>query len=248
MNKVLDLMKRMGEDISPLSFWDKIIDEKPIFLKEGLIASYNGEMVLNAICDSFHLRRNGKAHKISLEPLRGIEHVYIGDAFLTKENEEDIIKVRLDADEDFIDVIKKRLEKYGWNLFRTDKDEDNKTIFSFEKRYPTSFYARNILNITDKIYHIGPSNIIDKVKKQGLIPKESKSPGFYNEPRIYFSFEKDYYDLEDLASIRDVDSMVIFEIDVTKLNSEHKFFWDGRMPNAFFSLEPISPNAITVII
>lgn len=248
MNKILDLMKRMGENISPTSFWDKIIDEKPIFLKEGLIASYNGEMVLNAICDSFHLRRNGKTHKISLEPLRGIEHVYIGDAFLTKENEEDIIKVRLDADEDFIDVIKKRLEKYGWNLFRTDKDEDNKTIFSFEKRYPTSFYARNILNITDKIYHIGPSNIIDKVKKQGLIPKESKSPGFYNEPRIYLSFEKDYYDLEDLASIRDVDSMVIFEIDVTKLNPEHKFFWDGRMPNAFFSLEPISPNAITVII
>lgn len=247
MNNVLDLIKRMGEDISPLSFWDKIIDEKPIFLKEGLIASYNGEMVLNAICDSFHLRRNGKTHKISLEPLRGIEHVYIGDAFLTKENEEDIIKVRLDADEDFIDVIKKRLEKYGWNLFRTDKDEDNKTIFSFEKRYPTSFYARNILNITDKIYHIGPSNIIDKVKKQGLIPKESKSPGFYNEPRIYLSFEKDYYDLEDLASIRDVDSMVIFEIDVTKLNSEHKFFWDGRMPNAFFTLEPIPPKAINII-
>ena len=70
------------------------------------------------------------------------------------------------------------------------------------------------MNITDKIYHIGPSNIIDKVKKQGLIPKESKSPGFYNEPRIYLSFEKDYYDLEDLASIRDVDSMAIFEIDV----------------------------------
>lgn len=247
MNKILDLMKRMGENISPTSFWDKIIDEKPIFLKEGLIASYNGEMVLNAICDSFHLRRNGKTHKISLEPLRGIEHVYIGDAFLTKENEEDIIKVRLDADEDFIDVIKKRLEKYGWNLFRTDKDEDNKTIFSFEKRYPTSFYARNILNITDKIYHIGPSNIIDKVKKQGLIPKESKSPGFYNEPRIYLSFEKDYYDLEDLASIRDVDSMVIFEIDVTKLNSEHKFFWDVRMPNAFFTLEPIPPKAINII-
>lgn len=247
MNKILDLMKRMGENISPTSFWDKIIDEKPIFLKEGLIASYNGEMVLNAICDSFHLRRNGKTHKISLEPLRGIEHVYIGDAFLTKENEEDIIKVRLDADEDFIDVIKKRLEKYGWNLFRTDKDEDNKTIFSFEKRYPTSFYARNILNITDKIYHIGPSNIIDKVKKQGLIPKESKSPGFYNEPRIYLSFEKDYYDLEDLASIRGVDTMVTFEIDVNRLNPEHKFFWDGRMPNAFFTLEPIPPKAINII-
>ena len=125
MEKILDLMKRMGENISPLSFWDKMIDENPIIIKEGLITSYNGEMVLNAICDSFHLRKNGQT-KISIEPLRGTEYIYIGDAYITKENEEEIIKVRLDANEDFIDIIKKRLEKYGWNLFRKDKDENNK--------------------------------------------------------------------------------------------------------------------------
>lgn len=245
MEKILDLMKRMGENISPLSFWDKMIDENPIIIKEGLITSYNGEMVLNAICDSFHLRKNGRT-KISIEPLRGTEYIYIGDAYITKENEEEIIKVRLDTNEDFIDIIKKRLEKYGWNLFRKDKDENNKYIFSFEKRFPTSFVARNILKITDKIYHVGPSNIVEKVKRQGLIPKESKSPGFYNEPRIYFSFENDY-NWDMIASIRGVKSMVTFEIDVTKLNPEHKFFWDGRMPNAFFSLEPIPFTAITVI-
>lgn len=132
MNKVLDLMKRMGEDISTLSFWDKLIDEKPIVLKEGLITSYDGEIVLNAICDSFHLRRNGKTPKISTGPLRGSDYIYIGDAFLSKENEEEIIKIKLEAKEDFIDVIKKRLEKYGWSLFRKDKDENNKTIFNFE--------------------------------------------------------------------------------------------------------------------
>ena len=132
MNKVLDLMKRMEEDISPLSFWDKLIDEKPIVLKEGLITSYDGEIVLNAICDSFHLRRNGKTPKISTGPLRGSDYVYIGDAFLSKENEEEIIKIKLETKEDFIDVIKKRLEKYGWSLFRKDKDENNKTIFNFE--------------------------------------------------------------------------------------------------------------------
>ena len=246
MNKVLDLMKRMGEDISPLSFWDKLIDENPIVLKEGLITSYDGEIVLNAICDSFHLRRNGKTPKISAEPLRGSDYVYIGDAFLSKENEEEIIKIKLEAKEDFIDVIKKRLEKYGWSLFRKDKDENNKTIFNFEKRYPTSFYARNILNITDKIYHIGPSTIVNKVKKQGLIPKESKSPGFYNEPRIYLSFENNY-NWDMVAAIRGVDTMVTFEIDVNKLNPEHKFFWDGRMPSAFFTLEPIPPKAINII-
>ena len=75
MDKILDLMKRMGENIPPMSFWDKMIDERPIFLKEGLITSYSGEMVLNAICDSFHLRRNGKTPKISLEPLRGVARI-----------------------------------------------------------------------------------------------------------------------------------------------------------------------------
>lgn len=246
MDRILDLMRRMGEDISPLSFWDKIIDESPIVLKEGLITSYDGNLVLNAICDLYHLRRNGKVSKISLEPLRGVEYIYIGDAFLIQKNEEDIIKIKLDTNEDFINVIKKRLEKYGWSFFRKDKDENNKSIFYFEKRYPTSFYARNILKITDKIYHIGPSNIVSKVKKQGLIPKESKSPGFYNEPRIYFSFDYDF-DWNSIALIRGVESMVTFEINVNELNPNHKFLWDGRMSNAFFSLEPIPPKAIRII-
>ena len=65
---------------------------------------------------------------------------------------------------------------------------------------------------------------------------------------IYFSFEKDNYDLEDIALIRGVESMITFEIDVNQLNPDHKFFWDGRMPNAFFSLEPITPRVIKVIL
>ena len=246
MEKILDLMKRMGENISPLSFWDKMIDEMPIILKEGLITSYGGKMVVNAICDSFHLRKNGKTSKISLEPLRGKEYIEIGDTFLTTENEEEIISIKLDTNEDFIDVIKKRLKKYGWSLYKTEKDNNGKTIFYFEKRFPTSFLARNILRITDKIYHVGPSNIINKVKKQGLIPKESKSPGFYNEPRLYFSFENDI-DWSVIEPIRGIDSVTTFEIDVNKLNSEHKFYWDNRMPKSFFSLDPISPKAIKII-
>ena len=50
-----------------------------------------------------------------------------------------------------------------------------------------------------------------------------------------------------VAAIRGVDTMVTFEIDVNKLNPEHKFFWDGRMPSAFFTLEPIPPKAISII-
>ena len=96
MKKVLDLMKRMGEPISTTSVWGKMITDAPIIINEGLITSYDSTMVLNAICDSFHLAKNGDRKEMLLYTIRGTEYVYIGDAFLGKEeNGEDVIKITL---------------------------------------------------------------------------------------------------------------------------------------------------------
>ena len=106
MEKVLDLMKRMGEPISTTSVWGKMITDAPIIINEGLITSYDSRMVLNAICDSFHLAKNGNRKEMLLYTIRGTEYVYIGDAFLGKEeNGEDVIKITLDTNEEFIKTI-----------------------------------------------------------------------------------------------------------------------------------------------
>lgn len=58
MDKTLDLMNRMGETVSTESMWGHMIERNPIVLSEGLITSYDSKLALNAICDSFRLRKN----------------------------------------------------------------------------------------------------------------------------------------------------------------------------------------------
>lgn len=248
MKKVLDLMKRMGKPISTTSVWGKMITDAPIIINEGLITSYDSTMVLNAICDSFHLAKNGDRKEMLLYTIRGTEYVYIGDAFLGKEeNGEDVIKITLDTNEEFIKTIEKRMNKYGWALYRDD-NINNKTVFSFEKRYPTCGTIGKLLRFTDKLYHVAPENVINKIMKQGLIPKASKTLGLTNEPRIYLWVNKpENNDWEKMFKARgDIDG-VLLSIDLTKLNPEHKLYFDNRMPNALFSLEPIPNKAIEII-
>jgi hypothetical protein len=248
MKKVLDLMKRMGENVSPESFWDNVMSDTPIIITEGLITSYDSTMVLNAICDSFHLAKNGNRKEMLLYTMKDIEYVYIGDAFLVKkENDEDVIKVSLDTNESFIEKIEQRLLKYGWALYRTE-NENNKTVFYFEKRYPTCGTVGKLLRFTDKLYHIAPENAINKILKQGLIPKKSKTYGFENEPRVYLWLnEPENTQWDVMFKTRGNTEGIVLSIDLTKLNPQNKMYFDNRMPNALFSLEPIPNKAIEII-
>lgn len=248
MEKVLELMKRMGEETSSRNYWDYLITDYPIILQEGLIKSYDSRLVFNSICDSFHLRKNGKATEHILLKMQGEEYVYIGDAFHNKgENGEDNISISLDGNENFITKIEEKFNSYGWSLFRKDETLDGKTIFLFEKRYPTSFQVKNLLSIgKEEIYHITNDRLRNKILKQGLIPKESKYIGFQNEPRIYFWInEEDVFD--SVNNLKSNEKNILLKINLSELNLEHKFYIDHRLHNAIFSLEPIPPKAITII-
>lgn len=248
MDKIIDLMNRMGESISASNYWEVRMKEIPIVLQEGLITTYHPITTLNAICDCFNLRLNGKNRQYSLPKIRGFETTYIGDAYLVKnKNSDDIIKIKLDEIENYneiISLIEKRMNKYGWSLYRTDKN-NNEKIYYFEKLFPFSFNTKHLQRINDVIYHIAPIKIKDKILKQGLIPKESKTPGFKNEPRIYFHIFQD--DAINWNKITQRENCLI-EIDLSKLNPEHKFYIDSRMVDTFFSKEPISPITIKNII
>ena len=248
MEKVLDLMRRMGESVSTRSFWDYLLTDAPIIINEGLITSYDSSTVLNAICDSFHLAKNGNRREILTYTIKGLEYVYIGDAYLRKtENGEDIIKITLDTNESFIEKITERMNKYGWALYRTESEYD-KTVFYFEKRYPTCGTIGKLLRFTNKLYHIAPENVVNKILKQGLVPKESKTHGLENEPRIYLWLnEPEDTQWEVMFKTKGNVKGVLLSIDLTKLKPDHKIYFDNRMPNALFSLEPIPNNAIEII-
>ena len=76
MDKILDLMKRMGQTVSTESMWGYMIEQNPIILSEGLITSYNSVLALNAICSSFRLRKNGKQKDSLLLTLQNKERLY----------------------------------------------------------------------------------------------------------------------------------------------------------------------------
>ena len=250
MEKVLDLMTRINESVNYSdNYWDYLISDNPIVIKEGLIKSYDSEMVFKAICQTFHLRNEGKERNFILLKLKGEEYTYLGSAFLDKqENGEDIIKIKLDYNEDFIKTIIKRFEKYGWSLYRDDKDLDGKTIFYFEKKFPTKFIAEKLNKIgVNYLYHVAPKKIKKKILKQGLIPKESKTPGFYNEPRIFlWLLEEDAYYWFNNNNIINQDKILI-QIDIRKLNPTHNFFVDGRLYDTLYVKDPIPNNAIKII-
>lgn len=249
-NEIIELMNRMGENISTTSVWGKVITETPIIINEGLITSYDSQMVLNAICESFHLSKNGNRVESLSSLIKNKKYVYIGDAYLTNENDEDVIKICLDTNISFIETISKRMEKYGWSLFRQDDTLDNKIIFSFEKRYPTTGTVGKLLRFTKTLYHIAPQNVINKIMKQGLIPKPSKTPGFTNEPRVYLWVNKpqdmQWGDIFKTRSNTNTNA-VLLSIDLTQMDENHKIYFDNRMEGTLFSLEPIPPHVITIV-
>ena len=245
MDKILDLMNRMGEPITSSNYWEVRMKETPIVLQEGLITTYHPNTTLNAICKSFNLRQNGENKQYSLPQIMGEKTSYIGDAYLIKNKySDDTIKISLDFNEDIITHIEKRMNKYGWSLYRIDKNIEGRNEYYFEKLFPHSFLTKHLQPYFDFIYHVAPINIKDKILKQGLIPKESKTPGYKNEPRVYFS--TNFNDALDW-DIETQRNNVIFKIDLNKLNPEHKFYIDARMVDTLFSKEPIPPTAIEII-
>ena len=250
MDKVLDLMKRMGEDISINGFWDSLIGNNPLIINEGLFVSHKTDKVVKNLIKDFNLRYYGKEFPDLSLLAKNIEKTYIGDIFVKKaQNEEENITISLDTNEGFIKYIEQRLKTFGWALYRKEKDIQGKTIFYFEKRFPFNLTTNSLMNLgLEYIYHCLPDILIEKVMTQGLIPKESKSPGFYNEPRLYFWAFKEYVDIDDFdPRLRGAKKNIVLEIDLNKINIDHKFYYDGRMPGAIFSLEPIPPKAIKII-
>lgn len=242
-------MKRMGENIDIGGEIDTLISNKPIFLKEGLIATYNSKDVLNAICDDFQLAQNGKRGQPISSKIKGSKYVFTGDAYIKTVNDEEIIVVILDIkDDSFVEKLTKRMSKYGWSFFKNETNTENQFVIFFEKRYPLKVLPKHILCSTNKLYHITPRKVLSKILKQGLIPKKSKTYGYENEPRVYLWGDKpDDFKINNSynPSTENVDN-VLLSIDVNKLNPTHAIYFDNRTPYAFFSLEPISPNAIEV--
>lgn len=144
---------------------------------------------------------------------------------------------------EYLDTIKKDIP------FSVFNDYDEITIwlnkkFDFEKGVPI------------ELFHLTQKKHINKINKQGLIPK-SKNVIEKHPDRIYLFLDeedaKNFTVLKDLYSYSDVrmtiDDFILLKID-TRLLKNLKLYEDPKFDKniiAFYTYDNISPNAISVI-
>lgn len=106
------------------------------------------------------------------------------------------------------------------------------------------YYVNQIENEPNLLYHITKKSLLDKIKKQGLVPK-SKSKKVYHPERVYFALDIN----SALALTKDFkqyfnDDMLLLTISTEKLNNV-KFYEDPDYAKfGVFTLDNIPPQAI----
>ena len=235
-------MSRIDNTFTPGTLFEESVERIPLRIEEGLIKSYPIERVAESIASLFNLQYNGKVN--ALNPIRGITTTN-GEIRITSENGADkIISVEV-TNEDIIEDMDRHFLKYGWFNFRTDGN-----VHKYERKFGDRFSAKQLLNVTNRLYHIMPSTLIGKVTTQGLVPKSSKTYGFSNEERIYLSvYEPSADDVNDFKLMKgdwNKDYSAV-EVHVDKIPETQSFFFDPRWPDSVFTFEPIPSSAIKIV-
>jgi hypothetical protein len=245
LNDILSLMSRMGEDLTfPSSAFEARINVMPLMIEEGLIKSYPVEDVMNTIANLFHLNINGEDPLMNWHKFRGIS--VSGNICQSTSNGEDtVIKLVLPKASENFDKINAKMLKYGWFNSASYEDKDN-TVFVFERKFGDRFVARQLSSQFKTIYHVTSLKNKDKITKQGLIPKASKTPGIKNDERLYFSVsEPSPEDAKNVVAMHGKEEIpIVLKINVDKLNPNTSFFFDPRWSNSIYTFEPIPVQAI----
>lgn len=240
LQEILDLMARIDKTYGPGTLFGESVDRFPILIKEGLIKSYPVSAVARAISQLFTLEFEGK---ISLGA-RIREKSSNGRIWVSTENGNDeVIYVEVDNPE-IIENMDNHFLKYGWFNYRTDGN-----VRRYERKFGDRFSVRQLRNVTDEIYHITTVDLRKKIEREGLIPKASKTLGFTNDERIYFSLEKPTpSDISAFKSMKSLDKpCIVVGVSLEKLPTGQSFFFDPRWQNSIFTFEPIPMGAVRII-
>jgi hypothetical protein len=142
----------------------------------------------------------------------------------------------------------------GWEL--ADKETESDTKLVFRAKYDTEVDSKYWPPF---LYHITPIENINKIKKNGLIPK-AYNKKIKHEDAIYFYNSNNIEDLKHIAYqlYRETyyNDFVVLKIDLrckknidNPILKERRFrlYADPDMNNAYFTKENISPDDIEII-
>lgn len=231
------------------TYYSQLDRKAPFFINEGLIKTYPTKTVINIVADIFHLKKRD-FHGVDISGTQ-----YIGEIWQKEwENGEELISVIVPKDESLLDSLEKHFHKYGWIKILTDDIGDGMTEVDFEKRFSGVISADSLLEWeAEKIYHIAPLSLKNRILRNGLVPNSSKA--LINSPdRLYLFVNKpekheiatwalSYIEPKHLPGNTGV---CLCTVDLQDIDKNSQFYFDPRMANAFYSLEPISPDVVHI--
>lgn len=240
IDEIITFMKRMGEDIDTSSNYYLFLENyrPPVIIKEGLIKSYDTKRVIDFMSRFFNLKTEGEGG-LSLLKMVGKEETFNGEIKGRHgQNDTETIVVKL-YNNAILPKLNYYFKKYGWFNSRIDGDE-----YLYEKKFDEIIKAFQLLEYTDKLYHIARKENENNILKKGLRVKTATNPnGYMNGERTYLFLNK-----PDDSEIRMFGSeSIVIEVDITKLPETYEFYFDPRMKNALYSYENIPQEAIKAI-
>lgn len=227
----------------PMTEFNRLADMGPFQINEGLITTYPTETVVRLLGNLFHLKQNN-----NLPWYKNDE--YIGTINASIENQEEVIDIHCLYDERIIKEMEAYFERYGWVKAYALKNNNRTIDIRLDKKFTGYVTPKLMMRYGGEyLYHISNNRLKEKILKNGLIP-HSGNNGYNHPSRVYCLLkEPDNFDADTWGKQGHSDRVpVVFQIDLSKLNQNQKFYFDARTDNSFYTEEPISPLAITVII
>ena len=249
----IDLVERMGM-LPPVKKLRRNIFEHyetiDEIIEEGIFESYSAEKILNILERHYRVYRNGKL------PIKENEITIEFDAFKTSPktygtDEVSVITIILKNGPE-IEKIKRFFNTCGWPLAEEYESSTNKplTVLTFEKRR-----QEDEIPVPKFLYHLTPENKVNKILKNGLVPKAQNKLSMHPE-RIYLFLRKDltlnyraYADSFWLAAHKTTsrkDKYALLKIDTLKCRAGFKLYGDPNMVMGVWTFDNIPPEAITI--
>jgi hypothetical protein len=140
------------------------------------------------------------------------------------------------------------VKSFPWisvNLFLKESKNKDKCELFFDSKYDEELKYK-----PDNLYHVTKIENLNKIKKNGLIPKYDKK-GDWRLDRIYFSLnKKDVFKIKEQNEFRDKMygnnfKYVVLEIDINNIGNL-KLYKDPRS-SGVYTYNHFNPKSITLI-
>lgn len=220
---------------------DAFVQDNISEMNEGLIMTHDINSVKNIICRKFNLR----PQQFCITS-RNFDNtiVYLGVIILEK-----------GASQNVIGEIKHYMQTFGYFECVKPKYVEEKIVLVFEPHFSKDI-SKEIRDKYKILYHATPAIYVNKILKNGLVPK-SKNTLFFYPSRVYcmrgnnlsderIKLLKNVQTQRGIKTHHDNNEYTILSISVSKIPQNVKFYADPMAPHAIFTHDNIPPQAISI--